>query len=296
MQRTLRSSSLVPPGLVVDDVVCDGDRTSITVRGSKSFAVCPACGAISRRVHSRYRRRVGDLPISGKCVELQVLARRFRCDAVLCDRFIFTERFDDGALAPWARRTARLDFVVHHLGLALGGRPAASFARRLMLPVSNDTLLRVVRRRPLLRRALSASTTGLGGAISGTEQSSATSSGADRSLSCPTESRPPRRPGSRGSRKLPCSRVTAAAVTPLQRPRHFRTLPRSPTVGISWRTPATPSSMRFANRCARCEPQSAPPPLIPTCSPSPSASSMRAIYAVRTPTRQSSNRLRRASP
>lgn len=34
-----------------------------------------------------------------------------------------------------------------YLGLALGGRPAASFAKRLMLPVSNDTLLRVVRRR-----------------------------------------------------------------------------------------------------------------------------------------------------
>jgi transposase len=50
-------------------------------------------------------------------------------------------------LAPWARRTARLDHIVHHLGLALGGRPAASFARRLMLPVSNDRLLRVVRRR-----------------------------------------------------------------------------------------------------------------------------------------------------
>src|SRR6266849_1169039 len=63
----------------------------------------------------------------------------------------FAERFDD---APWARRTARLDLVVHHLGLALRGRPAASFARRLMLPVSNDTLLRLVRRRgcpPLLK-------------------------------------------------------------------------------------------------------------------------------------------------
>ena len=50
-------------------------------------------------------------------------------------------------LAPWARRTGRLDYIFHHLGLALGGRPAASFARRLMLQVSNDTLLRVVRSR-----------------------------------------------------------------------------------------------------------------------------------------------------
>ena len=33
------------------------------------------------------------------------------------------------------------------MGLALGGRPAAAFAERLMMPVSNDTLLRVVRRR-----------------------------------------------------------------------------------------------------------------------------------------------------
>lgn len=71
---------------------------------------------------------------------------RFRCDTALCGRRIFTERFDNGALAPWARRTARLDLVVHHLGLALGGRLAASFARRLILPVTNDTLLRVVRR------------------------------------------------------------------------------------------------------------------------------------------------------
>jgi len=90
---------------------------------------------------------VTDLPLSGRIVQLVVIARRFRCDAVLCGRQIFTERFAEGVLAPSARRTARLDSIVHHLGLALGGRPAAGFAKRLMLPVSKDTLLRVVRRR-----------------------------------------------------------------------------------------------------------------------------------------------------
>ena len=43
--------------------------------------------------------------------------------------------------------SARLEGIVHHLGIALGGRPAAALARRLMLPVSRDTLLRVLRRR-----------------------------------------------------------------------------------------------------------------------------------------------------
>ena len=54
------------------------------------------------------------------------------------------------AAHPFARRTTRLEGIVHHLGLALGGRPGQAFARRLLLPVSKDTLLRVVRRHAAL--------------------------------------------------------------------------------------------------------------------------------------------------
>lgn len=64
-----------------------------------------------------------------------------------CVRDISTDRFADEVVAPSARQTARLDCIVHHLGLALAGRPAANFARRLMMRVSKDTLLRVIRRR-----------------------------------------------------------------------------------------------------------------------------------------------------
>jgi transposase len=147
MQQALRRSSLVPTGFVVESAFYEADRILITVRAVRSFSLGPACGTVSRRVHSHYRRRVADLPLAGRSAQLVVIARRFRCEAVLCGRQIFTERFADGVLAPSARRTARLDCIVHHLGLALGGRPAANFAKRLMLPVSNDTLLRVVRRR-----------------------------------------------------------------------------------------------------------------------------------------------------
>jgi hypothetical protein len=59
------------------------------------------------------------------------------------DAAFFNERFDADILAPWARRTARLDHIVHHLALALGGRPAASSFHRLMMPErsGNDTAL-----------------------------------------------------------------------------------------------------------------------------------------------------------
>ena len=147
MQRALRPSALIPRGFDVESAICDGNTTVITVRATSDTSLCPGCGAGSKRMHSRYRRRLADLPLAGRMVQLVVAARRFRCDAVLCGQRVFTERFVEGILAPWARRTARLDYVVHQLGLALGGRPAANIARRLMLPVSNDTLLRVVRRR-----------------------------------------------------------------------------------------------------------------------------------------------------
>jgi transposase len=147
MQRALKPSTLVPRGFVVDGTSSDGPGLVIAVRPVSRTSKCPGCKTNSERVHSRYHRRLADLPLAGRPVRLVVVARRFHCDAVLCGRRIFVERFDQDVLAPWARRTARLDHIVHHLGLALGGRPAASFARRLMLPVSNDTLLRVVRRR-----------------------------------------------------------------------------------------------------------------------------------------------------
>ena len=147
MHQALRRSNLVPAEFVVESAFFEADKAVFTVRRASDFGLCPSCGAVSRRVHSHYRRRVTDLPLSGRVVQLVVIARRFRCDAVLCGRQIFTERFPEGVLAPSARRTSRLEGIVHHLGLALGGRPAAIFAKRLMLPVSNDTLLRVVRRR-----------------------------------------------------------------------------------------------------------------------------------------------------
>jgi transposase len=147
MQGALRASSLVPPGFSVMGTENAGGKTIIVVRSTARASPCPSCGADSRQIHSHYQRQIADLPVAGRAVQLVAYVRRFRCRGVRCGQGIFAERFAAGILAPWARRTGRLEELVHHLGLALGGRPAASFARRLMLPISNDTLLRVVRLR-----------------------------------------------------------------------------------------------------------------------------------------------------
>lgn len=147
MERRFGSTRLVPAGFVVEHAEMSTDCVFLDVRAVAISATCPCCGTASCRTQSRYVRKVGDLPISGRRVILRVTVRRFWCDVVLCHRRIFAERFGDTVLAPLSRRTGRLETIIHHLGLALGGRPAAAFADRLTMPVSNDTLLRVVRRR-----------------------------------------------------------------------------------------------------------------------------------------------------
>ncbi|MGO8063619.1 ISL3 family transposase [Rhizobium johnstonii] len=148
MNTKFRPSDLVPVGFIAECITHIDDETCILLSRNGATAACPECGRMSRTVRSRYCRQVADLPLSGRRVRLIVRTRRFTCDAVLCGRQIFAERFGD-VLVPYARRTGRLEHLVHHLALALGGRPAARFAQRLMLPVSNDTLLRVIRRQGL---------------------------------------------------------------------------------------------------------------------------------------------------
>lgn len=150
MARNFRVSALIPAGLVVEGMTETEAGIVVVARAGALERACPECGRCSRRIHSRYIRTGSDLPCAGRRVELRLMARRFVCEAPFCRRKIFAERFEHGVVAERSRRSSRLECIVHHLGLALGGRPAASFARRLMLPVSNDTLLRVVRRRACL--------------------------------------------------------------------------------------------------------------------------------------------------
>lgn len=146
MPRSLHPGSVIPRGLIIDHVKV-GTGLTITARPVATLARCPGCDQPSSRIHSRYTRTLSDLPVAGRRVVIDISVRRFRCIGSDCRTKIFAERLGPDLAVAYGRRTARLDCIVHHLGLALGGRPAASFARRLMVPASRDTMLRTVRRR-----------------------------------------------------------------------------------------------------------------------------------------------------
>jgi transposase len=128
--------------LVLDGVV------HIETRGAAATARCPSCGRRSRRVHSRYRRRVTDEPLGGQQVVIHLRVRRFFCCARTCPKRTFAEQAPALA-ARYARRSVPLSGTLQQIGVALGGRPGARLSAELRRPVSRTTLLRLVRALPL---------------------------------------------------------------------------------------------------------------------------------------------------
>jgi hypothetical protein len=71
---SLHASKLVPPGFSADDAMSDDDSTVVMIHGTSAISACPSCGVVSDRIHSRYPRRLADLPIAGRRVVLERFA------------------------------------------------------------------------------------------------------------------------------------------------------------------------------------------------------------------------------
>jgi transposase len=129
-------------GLTVRNVVPAGLGWVVEAEGSGS-ALCPDCGVSSHSRHSRYWRKLRDLPLQGASVTLKVQMGRWRCRSRRCLRQIFTERVD-GVLLPHSQQTNRLSEVHRLVGRALGGRSGQRLLNRLGMPSTRHTLLRQV--------------------------------------------------------------------------------------------------------------------------------------------------------
>lgn len=133
--------------LIIEQVHLTNDVT-VAVRAASLTALCPCCGTLSKRVQSRYTRTLRDLPASGCPVHLIVQLRRFFCQESTCVRKIFAERFPSLTL-PRVKFTLRLQETLRNRGFALGGEAGARLGKRLSIPGSPDTLLRLVKRTEL---------------------------------------------------------------------------------------------------------------------------------------------------
>ncbi|MGW6362450.1 ISL3 family transposase [Streptomyces sp. NPDC055092] len=134
-------------GVVIENVVSEGELVAVRARTAAERVVCPSCGTLSSRVHSQYVRRLADSAVGGRPVLIELRVRRFRCGQRLCRQATSAEQVD-GLTVRHGRRSAGLQTVLERLAVMLAGRAGARLSQTLAAGVSRSTLLRLIRRLP----------------------------------------------------------------------------------------------------------------------------------------------------
>ena len=140
--------------LIVDGWDDAGDSRELTlyVRATGNEGVCPYCGHESGRVHSRYERRLRDLPAFGKVVHIRFHARKFFCDNRDCLRKTFAEQ-PGNEVFRYRRRTRRCEVAVHRHGLGQSSVQASAVLKGIGIEVSKSTVLRDLHRMRIPERS-----------------------------------------------------------------------------------------------------------------------------------------------
>ena len=86
--------------------------------------VCPHCGTVGARVHSRYSRTIADVAFGGRNLELKLLVHKWICPEVSCSRHFFAERFPE-LVQRYARMTVRLIKALQSGGVCITPRNGA---------------------------------------------------------------------------------------------------------------------------------------------------------------------------
>ena len=144
----MRRGKLLPSSTEVR-LVClrqMAEAVQVELRTCQPSSSCPSCSTASSRVHSRYARKLMDLPWQGLPVSTLLRARKFFCLHKECTTRIFTEQLP-GTVKRYARWSCRSSESLRWLTFALGGRAGSRLARRLGLLAGRTALLRELRRK-----------------------------------------------------------------------------------------------------------------------------------------------------
>jgi len=110
----------------------------IRIESTNTEATCPYCGTVSNKVHSRYTRKLQDLPIQGKKVRLYLNNKKYFCMNAECRRKTFAEQFE--FYEPNSVRTKRLQDEILRLSLTQSSISASKYLRNSIADVGKSTI------------------------------------------------------------------------------------------------------------------------------------------------------------
>lgn len=118
----------------------------IRIKPITACCTCPKCGQTTNNYHGTYMRKVQDLPILGKNVQLEITAHEYNCMNKECNTTSISETFD-GFLNAYSRMTERCADFVCTLALETSCEGCARICKTLGIKTSGDTVIRLLLKR-----------------------------------------------------------------------------------------------------------------------------------------------------
>lgn len=139
--RTLAACFDLPENMAITAIHPTALILTIDLACSDPIACCPLCHQPSERVHSKYSRKIADVPCGGRRVLLLLTMRKYMYHTGDCPRSIFTERLPE-LVQSYERMTNRLRRWIEAIGRATSGEVGVRLAEHLGMRVSPTTILR----------------------------------------------------------------------------------------------------------------------------------------------------------
>lgn len=122
------------------------DKILIRMKSISRNCKCPKCGCITDKYHGTYLRKVQDLPILGKGVQLEICSHEYECMNNDCEVTTIAETFD-GLLNNYSRMTERCADFICTLAMETSCEGCARICKALGIKISGDTVIRLLLRK-----------------------------------------------------------------------------------------------------------------------------------------------------
>lgn len=120
------------------------DTFLIYAESQKNYATCPYCGECSNRVHSRYLRKIQDLPIQRKKCKIILSNKKYICSNEDCLHKTFAETFS--FYEPKATKTKRLQEEILRISLTQSSLSAEKYLRRSVAEIGKSTICNLLKK------------------------------------------------------------------------------------------------------------------------------------------------------
>lgn len=87
--KKINLKGFYPKTIEIIEQTEEDNTIKLKMKSKTHKAICPTCGSVCSDYHSTYKRKLQDLPIFNKNIEIVITAYRYKCTKEECSRKVF---------------------------------------------------------------------------------------------------------------------------------------------------------------------------------------------------------------